>query len=133
MPMTDKTSPRPYALRFNNDAANEIFVKIIQKLSLEHVYRNPHYTAAQMARELGTDPRYLSAIVARQTGHNYSHLVNSYRLRDARMLLADPRYANLSAEEVGIMCGYASRQAFYLAFSREEEMTPRQYRMAHGK
>ena len=33
------------------------------------------------------------------------------------------------AEEIGLLAGFSSRQAFYLAFSRVYDITPRAYRL----
>ncbi|MBR1386803.1 MAG: AraC family transcriptional regulator [Alloprevotella sp.] len=114
--------------RINSDLADDLYIRIIQKIGLEKRYADPHYSARQLAKDLDTNPRYVSEVVALHTGGNYNALVNGYRLREARRMLTSARYAAMSVEEVGLACGFASRQAFYVAFHREEQITPLQYR-----
>ena len=45
------------------------------------------------------------------------------------MLFRSPRYDEYTAEEIGLMVGFSSRQCFYTAFKRFYGMTPRHYRL----
>lgn len=126
--------PRParaYYRQMSDATADELYVRILQKIVVEKRYRDPDYTARQLAAELGTTPRYVAAAVARHTGDNYNAMVNHYRLRDACAQLRQPRYAHFTAEEIGLMSGFSSRQAFYLAFKRAFDVTPLAYRRQH--
>lgn len=117
-----------YQFRLKGERADKLFVDILNKLVVEKRYKDPGYTAEQLAEELKTNKRYVSAVVSLRTGDNYNALVNSYRLRDACRMLQSPRYDNYTAEEIGLLAGFSSRQAFYLAFARTMKVTPRQYR-----
>lgn len=113
----------------SRDLSDQLYIKIIQKISIEKRYLDPNYSAKQLAEDVQSNPRYISVVVASHTGGNYNSLVNSYRLRDARKMLRSPRYSKYTIEEIGLMCGFSSRQSFYLAFHREQSVTPRQYRL----
>lgn len=127
---TEKLTKEPaYRSRLKSERADELYVRILEQLTRDRRYRNPGYTAAQMAKELGTNTRYISAAIALRTGSNYNALVNSFRLRDACRMLRSPRHAHLSAEEIGLLSGFSSRQSFYLAFRRAYSATPRNYRL----
>lgn len=131
---TEQEKKEPaYRTRLKSERADELYVRILAQLTQGRRYRNPDYTAAQLARELGTNSRYISATVALRTGSNYSALVNGFRLRDARHMLRSARYAHLSAEEIGLLAGFASRQSFYAAFRRTYGITPRTYRLQAGR
>ena len=118
-----------YRSRLKADRAYALYVRLLEKLTKEKLYRDPKYTAAQLARDLQTNTRYISAAVAVCTGKNYAALVNGLRLRDACKMLRSPKSAYLSAEEIGLLSGFASRQAFYLAFARVYSCTPREFRL----
>ena len=123
----DKATPA-YRTRLKAERADELYIRILQKLTGEKLYRDPKYTTAKLAKDLHTNTRYISAAVAVSTGQNYCALVNGLRLRDACKMLRSPKYAHLTAEEIGLLSGFASRQAFYTAFSRFYDCTPREYR-----
>ena len=128
MNVSSEKSEPAYRSRLRGERADDIYVRMLAQLTNNKRYRDPDYTARQLAEELGTNTRYISAAVAQRTGSNYNALVNSYRLRDACHMLRSARYAHLSAEEIGLLSGFSSRQAFYIAFRRVYDVTPRQYR-----
>jgi AraC-like DNA-binding protein len=125
-----RVSASGYERRLKGERADKMYLAIWEKLIVQKRYKEPGYTAKKMAEELDINIRYISAIIQMRTGGNFNSLVNKYRLRDACKMLRSPRYERFSAEEIGLMAGYASRQAFYLAFSRHMEMTPAEYRTA---
>jgi len=77
---------------------------------------------------MAIDPRYISAAVRVCTGGNFSALINSLRLQDACKMLREVKSARLSVEEIAMLCGFNSRQAFYAAFHRTYDCTPAEFR-----
>jgi AraC-like DNA-binding protein len=118
-----------YRIRLSKERSDRLYSSIVDLLETKKCYRNPNYSAKQMAEELNTNSRYISAAVANVTGDNYSALINRYRLRDARRMLRSPRLHALSIEKIGLLSGFASRQSFYIAFTRAfSDETPAAYR-----
>jgi AraC-like DNA-binding protein len=109
----------------------ELKEKILEKLLVRKLYRNSGYTAKQLAVDLGTNVRYVSAVIRVQFHTNYSTLVNKYRVEEAMSLLTDQRYDEHSVEEIGDMVGFAQRQSFHSYFQKYVGMTPRAYRMQY--
>ena len=128
--MKNKPKKTPaYHAKVKADKADKIYVDILARLIDGKRYRDPNYSAAQLATDLGTDKRYLAAAIALGSGGNYNPPVNGYRLRDACRMLRSAHSANMTAEEIGLMAGFSSRQAFYLAFKKAYHITPRHYRL----
>lgn len=117
-----------YRLQVRAELADELYEKILRKLIVEKKYKDPDYSAKQLAIELETNTRYISAVINSRFQQNYSSLVNEYRIREALFLLADHRYINKRVEQIGTMVGFANRQSFYSAFFRVKGMTPKEYR-----
>ena len=113
------------------ELADELYDKILTLLVAEKKYRDPEYSARQLANDLDTNPRYLSAVINSRFGMNYSSLVNEMRVRDAAHMLVDRRYVDKTMEEIGQMCGFANRQSFYAAFFKEKGEAPHQYKKRH--
>lgn len=121
---------KPYQTRLKTEHSDLLYVQILQKLTGEKLYRDPGYNAQKLAADLGTNRRYISASVATHTGGgNYATLVNGMRLREVCRMLDSHRYAQYTVEEIGLLSGFASRQAFYLAFRKQFNITPREYRL----
>ena len=94
-------------------------------------YRDATFSAKELAAELKTNTRYLSAVVNSRFGMNYSCLLNEYRVKEAQHLLTDKRYADKTVEEISTMVGFANRQSFYAAFYKNVGDTPNGYRKKH--
>ncbi len=128
-----RKSEPAYRSKMKGERAATLYAAILQCLTRGRRYRDPSYGTAQLCRDLHTNTRYIAAAVANCTGGNYCALVNSLRLRDACRMLRSPNHADLTAEEIGLLSGFASRQAFYNAFRRVYTCTPRQYRAGAEK
>lgn len=105
--------------------------KILQKILFEKKYKEKDYSAKKLAEELGTNTRYISAVVNVKFHMNYTSFVNKYRVEEAMTLLADKRFADHTVEEISDMVGFANRQSFYASFYRILGITPREYRQQH--
>lgn len=106
----------------------ELREKILRIFCLQKKYRDKNFTAKKLAIELGTNTRYVSAVVNCCFGVNYSTFVNSYRIKEAKEILADPKSAELTMANVSDIVGFANRQSFYSSFYRETGITPKEYR-----
>ena len=133
---------RPYNLRekkekkaayrslIRPELADELYDKILNIVVVQKKYKDPDYSAKDLAKELKTNTRYLSAVVNSRFGMNYSCLLNEYRVKDALHLLTDKRYADKN--EISAMVGFANRQSFYAAFYKNVGETPNGYRKKHA-
>ena len=98
---------------------------------MQKKYRDKDYSAKKLAEDLGTNTRYISAVVNVRFHMNYTSFVNKYRIDEAMTILVDKRYQDLRMEEVSDMVGFANRQSFYASFYKIMGVTPREYRLTH--
>lgn len=137
------TESKPYKIKENTEKeasyrsliraelADELYDRILTIIVAEKKYRDPDYSAKQLAKDLDTNPRYLSAVINSRFGMNYSFLVNELRVRDAVHMLVDKRFVDKTMEEIGLMSGFANRQSFYAAFYKEKGEAPHKYKKRH--
>lgn len=105
--------------------------KILNLLLIEQKFRDKNYSAKKLAADLGTNTRYVSAVVNMKFHMNYASFVNKFRIEEAMAMLVDKRYRNMKMEEISDVVGFANRQSFYAAFYRINGTTPRQYKLHH--
>ena len=110
---------------------DEIQEKIMNIIVMQKKFRDKDYSAKKLAEELGTNTRYISAVVNVRFHMNYTSFVNKFRIEEAMTILVDKRYQDLRMEEVSDMVGFANRQSFYASFYKIMKMTPREYRLQH--
>ena len=113
------------------ELADELYDKIMNIVVFQKKYKDPNYSARDLAKELKTNTRYLSAVINSRFGENYSWL-NEYRIKEALHLLVDKRYAEKNVEEISALVGFANRQSFYAAFYKNMGETPNAYRKKHS-
>ena len=110
---------------------DEMQEKIMNIIVMQKKYRDKDYSAKRLAEDLGTNTRYISAVVNVRFHMNYTSFVNKYRIEEAMTILVDKRYQDLRMEEVSDMVGFANRQSFYASFFKIMGITPREYRITH--
>ncbi|MBQ2043574.1 MAG: AraC family transcriptional regulator, partial [Bacteroidaceae bacterium] len=79
--------------------------------------------------ELGTNTRYISAVINMRYQDNYSQMVNEFRIKEAMYLLKNFHSRKMTMEDIALNVGFSNRQSFYSAFYKRTGMTPRDYRM----
>ncbi len=130
--ITDKTEKNAaYRTLVKAELVDELYEKIVNALFIQKKYRDCTYSAKKLADEIGTNTRYISAVVNLRFHQNYSCLVNEYRIKEAMYMLVDKRYDDYTMEEISKTVGFANRQSFYAAFFRIQGCSPRAYKKAH--
>ncbi len=112
---------------------DELEQKINDIIIIKKKYKEKNYSAKQLADDLNTNTRYISAVVNVRFHMNYTSYVNKYRIQEAMSLLVDRRYQELNMEDISDMVGFSNRQSFYASFYKINGITPRDYRIRHLK
>src|SRR5690606_35124986 len=85
-------------------------------------------TLEKLAGQLQVPARTLSNIINRQFECNFFEFINSYRIEEAKRLLADSKYAAKNMLEVMYDVGFNSKATFNTLFKKKVGMTPSEYR-----
>ena len=129
-----KTMKNPtYRSLIRGDLADQLYDKIVEKIIVQKKYKEANYLAKDLAKELNTNTRYLSAVINSRFGMNYSNLVNTYRIRESLHLLIDKRQSTKNIEEISALVGFSNRQSFYAAFYKQVGMPPNDFRKQYEK
>lgn len=140
--MTEKTS-KPYNIKekqeknaayrslIRAELADELYEKILNIIVIEKRYRDKDFSAKELAKELNTNTRYISAVINSRFNTNFSCLINEYRIKEALHRMTDKRFVDMTIEEIGSAVGFANRQSFYASFYRMMGETPNSYRKRH--
>ena len=109
---------------------DELEEKINNIIIIQKKFKDKNYSAKQLAEDLHTNTRYISAVVNVRFHVNYTSYVNKFRIQEAMSLLVDKRYQDLNMEDISDMVGFSNRQSFYASFYKINGITPREYRMS---
>jgi AraC-like DNA-binding protein len=126
-----KEKEAAYRSLVNPKLMDEMKERILNIIVMQKKYKDKDYSAKRLAEDLGTNTRYISAVVNVRFHMNYTSFINKFRIEEAMTILVDRRYQSLRMQEVSDMVGFANRQSFYASFYKIMKMTPRDYRQQH--
>lgn len=139
--MTEKNTPynikekkeknATYRSLIRAELADELYEKILNIIVIQKRYRDKEFSAKELAKELQTNTRYISAVINSRFNTNFSCLINEYRIKEALHRMTDKRYLDMTIEEIGALVGFTNRQSFYASFYRIMGETPNGYRKRH--
>ncbi len=110
---------------------DELRERILEIILIQKKYKDKDYSAKKLAEDLGTNTRYISAVVNVRFHMNYTSFVNKFRIEEAMAILVDKRYQHLNMEDISNMVGFSNRQSFYASFYKINGLTPRDYKIKH--
>lgn len=126
-----KEKKATYRTMVNPMLMDEMKDKIFDIIVMQKKYKDPNYSAKDLAFDLNTNNRYISAVFNVKFHMNYSSFVNKFRIEEAMTILKDKRYQKLNIQEISEMVGFSNRQSFYAAFYRMNGITPCDYKDEH--
>ena len=124
-----RAAGREWTARFSSlsdvrPADSLIYKGILYQLEIRQVFLDTSLSLKKLSELLETNQTYLSNVVNKYFGCNLKELVNTYRVEYAKELLCSRRCALI---ELPCSCGFASKSAFYSAFSRIVGVSPLSY------
>lgn len=126
-----KEKKAAYRMLVSAPLMDELKEKILDIILIQKKFKDKNYSAKRLAEDLGTNTRYVSAVVNVKFHMNYTSFVNKYRIDEAMAMLMDQRYEDLSMEEIADLVGFSNRQSFYASFYRITGTTPREFKKTH--
>ena len=125
----ERTKALSYRSSVSPQFVEEVAEKIITKLMIEKKYRDPKYSAKQLATDIEVNSRHISAVISLRFQQNYSELVNRLRIYEAKYMLQDSYFDKMTMEDIAINVGFTTRQSFYASFYKLCGMTPKEYKL----
>lgn len=105
-----------------------LLVKLSRLMDEEKPYLETGITIEDFCRKLNTNRTYLSQLINENFHQNFNTFINDYRIKEARRLLAEPKYNHISIEGIGSMVGFTSKVTFHSAFKHLVGVTPSYFR-----
>jgi AraC-like DNA-binding protein len=106
--------------------------KLLNYIDKEKPYLNFCITLGEISKNLAVPQNYLSQVINELLDQNFYDFINSYRIREAKRILANPKYIEKPVLEILTDVGFNSKSSFYTAFTKETGMTPVTFRKKHN-
>ncbi len=98
-----------------------------QVMDCDKPYLQDDLSLAELADQLGINPRLLSKVINTQARMNFYDFVNCYRIEEFKRRVAGPDAAN-NLLDLAYACGFGSKTTFNHVFKKQAGMTPSRYR-----
>jgi AraC-like DNA-binding protein len=107
---------------------------LLALMQRELPYRDEQMTISKLAALLGEQEYRLRRQINGALGHrNFMSFLNSYRLAEVKVALADPAQKEVPIITMALDAGFGSLGPFNRAFREAEGMTPSEYRARHAR
>jgi len=97
------------------------------------IYKDSNLTLNILAKHLNSTPHILSQLINEQLKYNFNDFINSYRIEEAKLMLADKGKNNFTIASIAYDCGFNTLSAFNTAFKKFTAITPSQFRAKEKK
>lgn len=107
---------------------NAYYKELCRLLDKAKIYQDPELSLTTVAEKLNIGSTFLSQLVNKLSGNNFSDFINLYRVRDAELMLTNPDFSGYTILAIGLEAGFNSKSTFYSAFKKHTGITPTMYR-----
>lgn len=123
--------------RYKNSAldmevSNEILELLDEVMISKKLYRNSELRLDFLADEVGTSKHYLSQVINEQKGMSFFEYINSLRIAEAKVLLAEKSKKELNIIDIAYIVGFNNKVSFNNTFKKTTGKTPTEFRNANS-
>lgn len=97
-------------------------------MDVDKIYLEQNLNIEQFSARLGMPVKEVSAVINKHFGTNFFEYINSYRVNEAKMLLADRSMEHKTILDILLESGFNSKSAFHRFFKRLVGMSPTEFR-----
>ena len=102
--------------------------RLKEYIEREKSYLNYNLTLRELSYQSKIPVNYLSQVINEMLNKNFYTFINEYRVKEAKRMFADPKYADRSIMEILYEVGFNSKSTFYSFFQKTTGITPSEYR-----
>ena len=123
------TTPRYAKSALDQAMAARLLEALDRGMREQQWYRDANLSLADLSSRLDARPHVVSQVLNQVLGTTLHEYLATWRVTEARRLLADPASDRFTIDALAEAAGFASRSAFYKAFKAREGMTPTEFRV----
>lgn len=111
----------------NANESSVLFNKLLEFMKTEKPYLQSDLSLNELAERMELKAKVLSQIINENSGSNFFHFVNSYRVEHFKVELAKEENRQYTLMAIAEKSGFASKTTFNQMFKKFQGMTPREY------
>jgi len=107
-----------------DNATEHLIRRICQLMDEQQIYLNSELKVSDVARQLGTNSKYISSAINQQRGCSFSQFVNIYRVEHAQRLMR--QHPDKKINEIWMSSGFGTETSFFRNFKAVTGKTPKE-------
>ncbi|HNR17669.1 MAG TPA: helix-turn-helix transcriptional regulator [Chitinophagaceae bacterium] len=113
----------------NNETADikEWKEKLLQLMQSGKAYEDPELSLAQVAKQLQSNPSFISRMVNQGFQQNFNDFVNQFRIEAVKEMLNRGDHKKQTLLGIALDCGFNSKATFNRAFKKSTGQSPKAY------
>jgi len=131
-PEPEMSAPQYERSGLGDREAEELEASVRRVMEVEHPWKQPELTLADLALRLDTTPHKLSEVLNSRIGQTFYDFVNGYRVREVQRRIRAGEARTLKMLALALDAGFASKSTFNQAFKKHTTQTPSDFRQAVG-
>ncbi len=112
----------------NSSVSNEILERLEFYMKQKAAYLNPELSLKNLSTALNIQEKYISEVINKLKGMNFSEYINFYRISYAMNLLKDPENKDKTMLYILFESGFNSKTTFNIRFKQVVGCTPLEYK-----
>lgn len=121
------TLPKYQKSGLTNSFSIELKDQLLRLFIEDKIYKQSDISLTILAQKLGTTRHNVSQVINEHFELNFFHLVNKYRIEEAKEIFKNDPERNLNIIDVAYDVGFNNKVTFNKAFKAETNMTPSSY------
>ena len=106
--------------------------KLLRLMQEEKIYEDPELTLTQVAKQLQSNPSFISVVVNRGFELNFNDFVNQFRIEAVKEMLKKGEHKKQTLLGIAYECGFNSKATFNRAFKKVTGLTPKEWVQQNG-
>ncbi len=101
--------------------------RILQLMQAGKAYEDPELSLTQVAKQLQSNPSYISRMVNKGFGVNFNDFINQFRIAAVKEMLNNGEHKKQTLLGIAFECGFNSKATFNRAFKKVTGQSPKEW------
>ena len=108
-----------------------ILAELKKCMEVDQDYKKHLLSLQYVSKKLRVSAHNISQVISEKLDQTFYEMIAKYRIEEAKSILSDSTYNQLTIEDVADEVGYNSKSAFNRSFKKIEGMTPTEFKEKH--
>ena len=119
--------------KIDEKVTSSAILKVQQGMEVEKLFLKHNLNIDQFSKSINLPVKDVSAVINKHYNTNFFEFMNTYRVEEAKRLLSDPQYENVTILDILLQAGFNSKSAFHRFFNRLVGISPTEFRKIKAK